>query len=101
MDSKKLHANILGHLASDPMAQKHLGDTSDLRWMQTDDGFLCHNGQIYIPEAKSLRLRVLQYKHDHILSEQDPSPDLPRIHLAQTSVFSHQVLQVLYDLYAV
>jgi hypothetical protein len=31
MDSKKLHADILAHLASDPMAQKHLGDTSDPR----------------------------------------------------------------------
>jgi hypothetical protein len=32
MDSEKLHANILAHLASDPMAQKHLGDT-DLRYV--------------------------------------------------------------------
>jgi hypothetical protein len=68
MDSKKLHADILAHLASDPMAQKHLGDTSDPRWTQTNDGFLRHNGRIYVPKAESLRLRVLQYKHDHILS---------------------------------
>jgi RNase H-like domain found in reverse transcriptase len=68
MDSEKLHADILAHLASDPVAQKHLGDTSNPRWTQTNDGFLCHDGRIYVPEAKSLRLRVLQYKHDHVLS---------------------------------
>jgi Integrase zinc binding domain len=68
MDSeKKLHADILAHLASDPVAQKHLGNTSDPRWTQTDNGFLHHNSQIYSPEAESLQLRILQYKHDHVL----------------------------------
>ena len=56
MDSKKLHTNILAHLSSDP------------RWMQSDNGFLQHDNQIYIPEAGNLQLRVLQYKHDHVLS---------------------------------
>jgi Integrase zinc binding domain len=68
MDSKKFHADILAHLTSDPVAQKHLGDTSDPRWTQIDDGFLRHDGRIYVPESESLRLRVLQYKHDHVLS---------------------------------
>ena len=36
MDSKKLHADILAHLSSDPVAQKHIGITSNLRWMQSD-----------------------------------------------------------------
>jgi Integrase zinc binding domain len=67
MDSEKLHANILVHLTSDPMAQKHLGDTSDPRWTQTNGGFLRHDDQIYVPESENLRLRVLQYKHDHVL----------------------------------
>ena len=40
MDSKQLHADILAHLSSDPVAQKHIGITSDPRWMQSDDGFL-------------------------------------------------------------
>jgi Integrase zinc binding domain len=35
---------------------------------QTDDGFLRHDGQIYVPEAESLQFQVLQYKHDHVLS---------------------------------
>jgi Integrase zinc binding domain len=68
MDSEKLHADILAHLASDPVAQKPLGDTSDPRWTQTDNGFLCHDDRIYVPESENLRLRVLQYKHDHVLS---------------------------------
>jgi RNase H-like domain found in reverse transcriptase len=43
MDSEKLHADILAHLSSDPVAQKHLGDTSDPRWTQTDEGLLRHD----------------------------------------------------------
>jgi Integrase zinc binding domain len=68
MDSEKLHANILAHLASDPVAQKHLVDTSDPRWTQTDNGFLRHDDRIYVPKSENLRLQVLQYKHDYILS---------------------------------
>jgi Integrase zinc binding domain len=34
---------------------------------QTEDGFLRHDGRIYVPESENLRLRVLQYKHDHVL----------------------------------
>ena len=36
--------------------------------MQSDDSFLQHDNRIYVPEAGNLRLQVLQYKHDHILS---------------------------------
>ena len=49
MDSEQLHADITANLASDPLAQKHLANPSDLRWTHTDDGFLRLNGQIYIP----------------------------------------------------
>ena len=68
MDSKKLHVDILAHLSSDPVAQKHIGIISNLRWTQSDDGFLQHDNWIYVPEAENLWLQVLQYKHDHILS---------------------------------
>ena len=37
-------------------------------WTVTQDGFFRHNNLIYIPDANDLRLRVLRYKHDHILS---------------------------------
>ena len=67
MDSEKLHADILAHLSSNPVAQKHIGNTSDLRWMQSDDGFLQHDDQIYVAKARNLRLQVLQYEHDHVL----------------------------------
>ena len=40
MDSEKLHTNILAHLSSNPVAQKHIGITSDPRWMQSNNGFL-------------------------------------------------------------
>ena len=40
MDSEQLHADILAHLSSDPVAQKHIGITSDPRWTQSKDGFL-------------------------------------------------------------
>ena len=43
MDSKKLHANILAHLSSNPVAKKHIGITSNPRWMQSNNGFLRHN----------------------------------------------------------
>ena len=66
-NSEKLHADILAHLSSNPVAQKHIRITSNPRWMQSNNGFLQHNNQIYVPEAGSLRLRVLQYKHNHVL----------------------------------
>ena len=69
MDSEMLHhADILAHLSSDPVAQKHIGITSNLRWMQSDNGFSWHDNQIYVPKAGNLQLWVLQYKHDHVLS---------------------------------
>jgi hypothetical protein len=68
MDSEKLHADIQAQLASDPMAKVHIGNTSDARWTQSDDGFLRHDGHIYVPNSDNLRLHVLQYKHDHALS---------------------------------
>ena len=40
IDSEQLHTDILAHLSSNPVAQKRIGITSDLRWTQFDDGFL-------------------------------------------------------------
>ena len=67
MDSQKLHADILAHLSSNPVAQKHIRITSNIRWMQSNNGFLQHDNQIYVPEAGNLWLQVLQYKHNHVL----------------------------------
>ena len=54
MDSEQLHADILAHLSSNPVAQKHIRITFDPRWMQSDDGFLRHDNRIYVPEAGNL-----------------------------------------------
>jgi len=54
MDSEQLHTDIIANLASDPVAQKHLANSSDPRWMQTEDGFLRLNGRIYVPKASDL-----------------------------------------------
>src|SRR3979490_759668 len=70
MDSESLHSEILSALPSDPVAMQHLGDLAkpNPRWTQTEDGFLRLDNRIYVPEVNNLRLRVLQYKHDHVLS---------------------------------
>ena len=54
MDSEQLHVDILAHLSSDPVAQKHIRITSNPRWTQSDDRFLRHDNQIYVPEAGNL-----------------------------------------------
>ena len=68
MDSEKLLADILANLTSDPTVSEHLGNISDPRWQTNPDGFLLHNKRIYVPDSNDLQLRVLQHKHDHILS---------------------------------
>ena len=56
MDPEQLHTDNLAHLSSNPVAQKHIGITSNPRWTQSDDGFLRHDNQIiftsrYHPEG--------------------------------------------------
>ena len=67
MDSEKLLTDIKTHQATNNIATKHLNDT-DLRWTKPADGLIRHDGRIYVPETRNLQLRILQYKHDHILS---------------------------------
>ena len=105
MDSKKLHTDILAHLSSNPVAQKHIGITSHLRWTQSDNGLLQHNNQIYVPEARNLWLQVLQYKHNHVLSghfgqNKILSHNPLWIYMAWTPNLHQQPLQVLHNLYA-
>jgi hypothetical protein len=68
LDIEQLHTDIKNALPNDPLAQKHMNSRTDPRWAVTPDGFLRHDDKIYVPDADNLRLRVLQYKHDHILS---------------------------------
>ena len=68
LDLEKLYSDIKDALPNDPVAKKHTPTSSDPRWALSDDGLLRHDGKVYVPDANDLRLRVLQYKHDHILS---------------------------------
>jgi hypothetical protein len=54
MDTEKLHKDILANLASDTTAQTHLGQTSDLKWTTTSDGFLQLDDKIYVPDVEDL-----------------------------------------------
>jgi len=68
MDVETLHSDILSALPSDPIAQVHLADPLDPRWSTDKAGFLRLDGRIYVPDLDDLRLRVLQYRHDHPLA---------------------------------
>ena len=67
MDQEQLNSDILSALPDDPLFLAHQKEPQP-RWSITLDGFLCHDNLIYIPDSNDLRLRVLRYKHDHILS---------------------------------
>ena len=67
MDQEQLNSDILSELPNDPIYIAHKKEPQP-RWSETPDGFLRHDNLIYIPDSNDLRLRVLKYKHDHILS---------------------------------
>ena len=67
MDQEQLNSDILSALLDDPLFLVHQKEPQP-RWSITPDGFLRHDNLIYIPDSNDLRLRVLRYKHDHILS---------------------------------
>src|SRR5882724_10299575 len=68
MDAERLHSNIWSQLREDPISAEHLDNQSDPKWTLDPDGLLCHLGHIYVPNSSNLRLRVLQYSHDHPLA---------------------------------
>ena len=67
MDQEQLNSDILSALPDDPLYKAHLADPRDC-WSVTPDGFLRYDNLIYVPDTNDLRLRILRYKHDHILS---------------------------------
>ncbi|KAJ3560359.1 hypothetical protein NP233_g10892 [Leucocoprinus birnbaumii] len=67
LDLEKLHSDILSSLRDDPVASAHL-DKPEGRWSTDSSSFLRLDDRIYVPNVNNLRLRVLQYKHDHILA---------------------------------
>ena len=68
MDTKRLQADIVSSLQSDPTALEHLSDEAESQWTTSPDGLLWLDDRIYVPDSGTLRLRVLQYAHDHPLS---------------------------------
>jgi hypothetical protein len=68
MDIAKLHSDIVDALPLDTFSSGHLPEPSDPHWTLGSDGLLCCDDHIYVPNSNDLRLHVLQYHHDHILS---------------------------------
>ena len=69
MDVKQLRDDIKAALPSDPISASVLSsDFSDPRWTLNPEGLLLKDGRIWVPDVNDLRLRILQYKHDHIIS---------------------------------
>ena len=64
MDLKTLHSDIRSTLHSDPAISEQLSNPT-LRWTIDTTGLLHLDNRIYVPNSGNLRLRVLQYKHDH------------------------------------
>ena len=67
MDQEQLYSDILTSLHSDP-AYLDYQNSPKPQWTMTSDGFLRHHDLIYVPDSSDLRLRILRYKHDHILA---------------------------------
>ena len=68
VDVEQLHKDILAALPADSVAQSHLSDPSDPRWSTDSTGLLHLDDRIYVLDSNDLCLRVLRYKHDHLLA---------------------------------
>jgi len=75
MDIDKLHSDIRAHLTDDPAAVAGITSATSgksPRWTTDTSGLLRYDGRIYVPlisgTSTELRTRVLQHKHDHVLS---------------------------------
>ena len=67
MDQEQLNKDISQALPTDPTYISFLENPKPC-WSVSSNGFLQHDNLIYIPDSDNLRLKVLHYKHDHILS---------------------------------
>jgi len=72
MDEARLHADIQSSLPNDPIVLEKFNwaksDDPNPQWTLNSEGLLCKDNCIYVPDSDDLCLRVLQYKHDHILA---------------------------------
>src|SRR5262249_47540441 len=75
MDYEKLRSDIVKATSSDTFARDMINtlrstpqanpESEPPHWTTSDSGLLLHDNRIYVPDSSDLRLRVLQYKHDH------------------------------------
>jgi transposase InsO family protein len=71
MDLVQLNLEILSALDTDPTAKSFLTDDKNPKyknWSKDDQGYVRIDGRILVPDSGTLRLRVLQYHHDHPVS---------------------------------
>ena len=68
MDQEQLNKDILQALPTDPIYISFLENPKPC-WSISSDSFFWHDNLIYIPDSNNLQLKVLCYKHDHILSD--------------------------------
>jgi len=68
MDIEKLHDDIRLSLPLDPISAAQFPTPIDSKWTIDESGLLHHNNRIFVPDHADLRLKVLQYKHDHVLA---------------------------------
>ena len=71
MDIETLHKDIITALPLDSESSTALqfaNDPDKPRWLLSNDGLLQLDDRIYVPNHSDLRLKVLQYFHDHPLS---------------------------------
>ena len=54
MNIEQLHNTICVSYSLDPITATHYLHTSDPKWTISDDGLLCHNNRIYVPDANDL-----------------------------------------------
>jgi len=105
MDVEKLHNSIHSSLSLNPIFAAHLPNPTAPNWTLDESGLLRQYDRIYIPDANDLRLKVLQYKHDHILSrhfgqKKNHILSMTRICVAQPPNLCANILQILHNLHA-
>jgi transposase InsO family protein len=70
VDVEAIHQDIISAQSTDPALAEYLSlpIPEDSRWSRDADGLVRLDKRIYVPDANDLRLRILRYKHDHLLS---------------------------------
>ena len=67
IDINQLTEDIRSAYLYDPISAAQLPTPSTPKWSLSVDGVLLLNNRIYVPDHDDLRLRILWFKHDHLL----------------------------------